>query len=378
MTQRTPPENDLQHGVRKGRGSGSNQASRYLPTRSIAVDDGWSSHQDADEGPDQAIDGIQPALSTRFYPDRTKTLITTNKSPDIPFSQSINPYKGCEHGCIYCFARPTHAFLDLSPGLDFESRIFFKTNIRECLHKELGKPGYRCSTIAMGTNTDPYQPGEKNHRVMREILSVLAACRHPISIVTKSALILRDLDLLGAMAEDGLVSVNVSVTTLDNELKRKLEPRTAGPAARLRTIEKLREAGVPTGAMIAPVIPFINDAEIEDLVSACAGAGAQVLRYILLRLPLEVKPLFEEWLHNHYPQRAERVMSAVRSTRGGRAYRAQWHKRMVGEGQMAELIRARFMQAQRKAGLGEAELPGLRCDLFQPPRPDSEQLDLFC
>lgn len=380
-------EKELQHGVRKGRGSGSNDASRFLPTRSVVQDANWhyvdeqvderTGERTGEQTGEQEADQ-QPAVDTRFYADRTRQLITHNKSPDIPFSQSINPYKGCEHGCIYCFARPTHAFLDLSPGLDFESRIFFKTNVRECLQRELSKASYRCSVIAIGTNTDPYQPGEKNLRVMREVLEILAQCRHPVSIVTKSALILRDLELLRSMAADGLVSVNVSVTTLDNELKRKLEPRTAGPAARLRTITVLREAGVPTGAMVAPVIPFINDAEIEALVAASVKAGAQTVRYILLRLPLEVKPLFEEWLQNHYPQRAERVMSAIRDTRGGVAYRAQWHKRMVGQGQIAELIRARFMQATRRAGVSDSQLPPPRTDLFTPPAPPgSQQLGLF-
>ncbi len=364
-------------GVLKGRGSGSNQHSRYLATHSVVEDEHWFFANTTEDSGEAAAEGVC-AVPTQFFPDRTKRLITTNKSPDVPFSQSINPYKGCEHGCIYCFARPTHAFLDLSPGLDFESKIFFKTDVRRHLVAELGKPGYRCSVMAMGTNTDPYQPGEKTRRVTREVLETLAECHHPVGIVTKSALVLRDLDVLGQMAAEGLVHVNVSVTTLDNGLKTKLEPRTAGPRARLRTISALRKAGIPTGAMVAPVIPFINDHEIESLVAASAEAGAQAVSYVLLRLPLEVKPLFEEWLHNHFPQRAERVMSAVRDTRGGVAYRAQWHKRMVGQGEIAGLIRARFNAARKKAGLADAELPAVRTDLFTPPRAAQDrQLDLF-
>ncbi len=373
-------------GVVKGRGSGSNQQSRYLDVSSFAEADGWEpgdtnpedspQHGTAQLGAAQYAD--VPAPDTRFFPDHTKKLITTNRSPDLPFSQSINPYKGCEHGCIYCFARPTHAYLDLSPGLDFETKIFYKTDVKARLTAELAKPAYRCRTIAMGTNTDPYQPGEKQHLVIRQILECLAGCRHPVSIVTKSALVLRDIDILATLAKQNLVNVYVSVTTLDNRLKTKLEPRTAGPAARLKTITTLSGAGIPTGAMIAPVIPFINDAEIEALVKACAKAGAQTLGYILLRLPLEVKPLFEEWLSNHYPQRAQRVMSAIRSTRGGAAYQSKWHKRMVGEGPVADLIRTRFVSAVKKAGLAEGKLPMLSTDLFIPPRaPGDSQLDLF-
>ena len=359
--------------VNKGRGAGSNRESRFLDHVVELDGDGWSpADGDAGEGPTR--------LKTRLYNDRTRRLITTNQSPDIPFDQSINPYKGCEHGCVYCFARPTHAFLDLSPGLDFESKIFCKTNPREHLLAELSKPRYRCRVIAMGTNTDPYQPAERERRITREILETLCELKHPVSIVTKSKLVLRDLDLLAAMAEDGLVHVNVSVTTLDNELKTRLEPRTASPAARLRTIAELRAAGVPTGAMLAPIIPFINDHELESLVEHCVDAGALVLRYILLRLPLEVKPLFEEWLAMHYPLKAKRVMAAVCDTRGGRAYRAEWFQRMVGQGQMAELIATRFQTAVARAGLAGAEPAPLATDLFQPPRkprPPSPQLDLF-
>lgn len=365
--------------VIKGRGSVSNTPSRFLKLRTEAFDDGWStsaSSQGCDVRQQSAAgaDAEQPQVQTRLYLDRTRTLITKNKSPDIPFDQSINPYKGCEHGCIYCFARPTHAYLDLSPGLDFETRIFRKSDPRAHLRVELARPAYRCSVLAMGTNTDPYQPLERSQRVTREILETLLEYRHPVSIVTKSKLILRDLDLLREFAAQGLVHVNVSVTTLSNDLKTRLEPRTASPAARLRTIAELRSAGIPTGAMIAPIIPFINDHELEDLVTAVAAAGAMVARYILLRLPLEVKPLMEEWLAEHYPDRAARVMAAVRDTRGGRAYRAEWHTRMTGQGQIADLIRLRFARAVRAAGLANASFEPLRTDLFQPPHPTATEV----
>lgn len=343
----------------KGRGSVSNEESRFLPTKTVAVDDGWN--QPGEQLP------TSPNPATQLYVDRTKRLITRNKSPDIPFDQSINPYKGCEHGCIYCYARPTHAYLDLSPGLDFETKIFRKSDPRLHLEEELAKSNYVCSVIAMGTNTDPYQPLERSQGVTREILETLLEYKHPVSIVTKSTLVLRDLDLLVPLAEMGLVHVNVSVTTLDSGLKTKLEPRTAGPAARLRTIAELRAAGVPTGAMVAPIIPFINDQEIEALVGAVAGAGAMAARYVLLRLPLEVKPLMEEWLAHHFPQRADRVMAAIRETRGGKAYRSGWHKRMVGEGQIAELIAARFRRAVKANGLTNDRLSPLHTNLFIPP-----------
>jgi DNA repair photolyase len=343
----------------KGRGATENEASRYLARHSVPVDDGWA-----------AVEGDEPSASrvaTELYPDRTVTLITRNSSPDIPFDRSINPYKGCEHGCVYCFARPTHAYLDLSPGLDFETRIFFKTNVRDRLVEELGKPRYRCQTIAMGTNTDPYQPAERHQRITRTILETLLEARHPVSIVTKSQLILRDVDLLQEMARRQLVTVAVSLTTLSNELKTRLEPRTAGPGARLKVIRELGRAGVPVGAMVAPVIPFVNDHEIEDIVAAATDAGALTANYILLRLPLEVSGLFEAWLGVHFPDRAERVMNAIRSARGGKTYDATWGKRMRGEGEFAELIAARFKVALRRNGILGATQPPLRTDLFRPP-----------
>ncbi len=356
----------------KGRGSHNLSQSRFLATRSVEADDGWGMDPRAGE----------PAPETHLLIDRTKKLITTNRSPDISFTQSINPYKGCEHGCIYCFARPTHAYLDMSPGLDFETKIFRKSNPREHLLRELSRSRYECSVIAMGTNTDPYQPFERAQRVTREILETLLECRHPVSIVTKSKLILRDLDLLAELAEHQLINVHVSVTTLDNQLKTKLEPRTASPAARLRVIAELRAAGVPTGAMIAPVIPFINDHEIESLVEAVAEAGAQIARYILLRLPLEVGPLFEEWLLQHYPERARRVLNAVRATRAGALYQSAWHQRMRGQGQIADLIRARFSRAAKKHGIFQDHLTLLDTGAFQKPnradkRADERQMPLF-
>lgn len=347
--------------LQKGRGATANPESRFLTSRSEQVDDGWQ--QGWQEGQEAPADKTPTVL----YPDRTVTLITRNKSPDIPFDRSINPYKGCEHGCVYCFARPTHAYLDLSPGLDFETKIFVKTNVRERLIDELGKSGYQCRTLAMGTNTDPYQPAEKQQRVTRQVLETLLEARHPVSMVTKGQLILRDLDLLAEFASLGLVSVAVSLTTLSNELKTRLEPRTASPAARLRVIEKLSGAGVPVGAMVAPVIPFVNDHEIEDIVAAGVQAGARTMNYILLRLPHEVKDLFRDWLDVHYPLKAERVMSAIRSARGGKAYDARWGTRMRGEGNIAELIGTRFRAALKRHGIMNAESPTLRTDLFRAP-----------
>ena len=343
--------------VVKGRGATSNPAGRFDTTPSVAVDDGW------DRIEDEAFAAPDPRTS--FMPDRTRNIIATNASPDIPFGQSVNPYKGCEHGCVYCYARPTHAFLDLSPGLDFETKIFFKTNPAERLRDAFDKPAYQCKTLAIGTNTDPYQPGEKKYRVTRQVLETLAEYRHPVSIVTKGALILRDLDLLGELAVDGLVSVAVSITTLDNDLKTKLEPRTASPAARLRMVRELARAGVPVGVMFAPVIPVINDHEIEAVVARAAEAGAGSVGYVMLRLPYEVKDLFGEWQAEHYPLKAEHVMSRVRDLHGGKAYRAQWGVRMRGTGIYADLCARRFDVALRKHDLHGPRRTELRTDLFR-------------
>ena len=340
-----------------GRGAVSNVGSRYIARQSDAIDDGW--------GIDPEVDSR--ALVTTVLPDQTKTLITRNVSPDLPFDRSINPYKGCEHGCIYCFARPTHAYLDLSPGLDFETRLFYKTDVRAHLEEELCKRSYTVAPIALGTNTDPYQPIERERGVTREILEVLLECRHPVSLVTKSQSVLRDLDLWSALGQQGLAKVYVSITTLRRELKTKLEPRTASGEARLRVVKALTEAGVPTGVMVAPVIPFVNDSEMEDIVAAAAQAGAVSAGYILLRLPLEVKVLFSEWLESHYPDLKERVLNAIRSTRGGELYKSGFGERMRGEGPIAELLLKRFEIAVRKHGLDANRVTPLRTDLFRPP-----------
>ena len=343
--------------VRKGRGAVSNPAGRFETTPSVAVSDGWDDAPDAVPAPDPR---------TTFTPDQTRDLIATNRSPDVPFEQSINPYKGCEHGCVYCYARPTHAFLDLSPGLDFETRIFYKTDPVARLQEAFERPGYQCRTLAIGTNTDPYQPGEKRLRVTRQVLETLLDYRHPVSVVTKGALILRDLDLLRELAGHGLATVAISITTLSNELKTKLEPRTASPSARLRVVRELKAAGVPVGVMFAPVIPVINDHEIETVVAQSAQAGAGFVGYVMLRLPFEVKDLFEEWLTTHYPQKANHVMNRVRDLRGGKAYQAEWGVRMRGQGVYADLIAKRFEVARRKNGLERSpRRMELRTDLFR-------------
>ena len=341
----------------KGRGSLSNPAGRFDKTACIAVDDGW-------EPPDEES-FPSPDPRTEFFWDLTRNIIATNRSPDVPFDQSINPYKGCEHGCIYCYARPTHAFLDLSPGLDFETKIFVKTEPVERLREAFEKPGYECRTLAIGTNTDPYQPGEKRFRVMQRLLETLLEYRHPVSITTKGKLILRDLDLLRELAASNLVSVAVSITTLDDALKAKLEPRTASPRARLRIVRELAAAGVPVGVMVAPVIPFINDSEIEAVVARAAEAGAATVNYIMLRLPYEVKDLFAEWLAEHYPLKAAHVMNRVRDLHGGKAYRAQWGTRMRGQGAYAELIAKRFNLALDRNGFQRSRRFVLRTDLFR-------------
>jgi DNA repair photolyase len=358
--------------VYKGRGATANPPSRFLARLSETVDDGWTRPVDGD---DDEWGSARPGPDTQLQPDRTVTLITRNQSPDVPFDRSINPYKGCEHGCVYCFARPTHAYLDLSPGLDFETRIFYKTGVRERLEAELAKPGYRCAVLAMGTNTDPYQPAERTLGITRTVLEVLREHRHPVSIVTKGQLILRDLDILADMAADGLASVAVSVTTLDRSLKTALEPRTADPAARLRVIRALAGAGVPTRAMMAPVIPFVNDGEMERIAEAVKDAGAIGMGYILLRLPREVEGLVYDWLKAHFPDRAERVMAAIRGAHNGKAYDPTWGKRMRGEGPIADLIAKRYEVAIRRHGLSRERMGGaLRTDLFAPPGPRQQNL----
>jgi DNA repair photolyase len=348
----------------RGRGAQSNQSGRFEAERREVFDDGWDGLEDL------------PPLKTQVQTETPRRIITRNNSPDISFDRSINPYRGCEHGCSYCFARPTHAFMGLSPGLDFESRLFAKPDAAKLLEKELAEPGYQPATIAIGTNTDPYQPIERDYRIMRDVLQVLSDANHPVGIVTKSALILRDLDILSDMAERGLAKVALSVTTLDRKLARAMEPRAATPGRRLEAIGKLADAGVPVGIMTAPVIPALNDMELERLLEAGAAAGAREAGYVLLRLPLEVAPLFREWLMQHFPDRYNHVMSVMRSMRGGRDYDAEWGQRMRGKGPYAWMIGRRFELAARRLGLNQPKMQ-LRTDLFQPPVPPGGQMRLI-
>jgi DNA repair photolyase len=336
--------------ARKGRGAVGNPANRYDSQTTVAIDDGWGSADDrepahANAHPD---DTDPPRLATTLTRDASRTIIARNTSPDVPFDRSINPYRGCEHGCIYCFARPSHAYLGLSPGLDFETKLLFKPDAARLLRQELSRKSYRCSVMAMGTNTDPYQPVERELRITRSILQVLAEFNHPVGIVTKNHLITRDIDILAPMARRQLAEVFVSVTTLDRHLANVMEPRASTPARRIAAIRELSAAGIPTGVMSAPMIPAINDHEMEAILEACAGAGATRAGYTVLRLPLEIGPLFEEWLRAHFPGRAEHVLSLVRQTRGGKLYDSDWSQRMTGTGQYAGLLRARFTLAAKK------------------------------
>ncbi len=347
-----------------GRGARSNNSSRYDKNRYVGFDDGWLYE---DEAP--------PPLRTEVIRDVTRTIIARNNSPDISFSQSINPYRGCEHGCVYCFARPTHAYLGLSPGLDFETKLFVKPDAAKLLDAELRKPSYLPQVIAIGTNTDPYQPIEREYRVMRAILKVLAEFKHPVGIVTKSVLIARDIDLLAPMAEEGLVKVALSITTLDRGLARAMEPRATTPPKRLETIRLLSQAGIPVGVMTAPLIPALNDDELESLLAAASEAGATEAGYVLLRLPLEIKDLFREWLEAHAPDRAKHVLSLMRSMRGGKEYDSNWGSRMRGEGPYAKLISQRFHLATRRLGLNRNRLT-LDTTKFRRPHAVGSQLAL--
>jgi len=348
---------------RRGRGATSNASGRFESETRFAVDDGWDTPDDL------------PALKTEVQIERPRKIITRNQSPDIPFDRSINPYRGCEHGCSYCFARPTHAYMGLSPGLDFETRLFAKPAAAALLEHELSAPGYQVKPIAIGTNTDPYQPIERQQQIMRRVLEVLEKAAHPVTIVTKSALVLRDRDILARMATKGLVKVSLSITTLEPTLARKMEPRAATPAKRLEAIRLLSEAGVPTMVMVAPVIPALNDSEIERILAAAAEAGAISAGYVLLRLPLEVSEIFKQWLNEHYPDRYRHVMNLVRSMRDGKDYDADWKTRMRGTGPYAELIRQRFAGAVKRLGL-QTRLQ-LETGLFIPPRAGAVQLNLF-
>jgi DNA repair photolyase len=350
------PDDRLPHRARKGRGAVSNEAGRYEPTVTEAVDDGWARDEED-----------IPPLRTTVTVDSTRTIIARNKSPDISFDRSINPYRGCEHGCIYCFARPTHAWLGLSPGLDFESKLFVKPDAARLLAIELSKPGYRPAVIAMGTNTDPYQPLERERRITRSVLEVLRDCNHPVGIVTKSALICRDIDILAPMAAKRLARAYVSITTLDGDLARKLEPRAPTPGKRLAAVRALSAAGIPVGVMVAPVIPVLTDQEMEKILAAAVEAGATSAGHVLLRLPLEIKDLFVEWLEAHAPAKAKHVLDLVRDTRAGKLNDATFGRRMVGQGNYAALIHKRFELASRKLGLGARDWH-YDLSLFKPPR----------
>ena len=349
---------------RRGRGTVSNASGRFEPLARVAFDDGW-----------QGLEQLPP-FKTTVTVDSTRKIITHNDSPDISFDRSINPYRGCEHGCVYCFARPTHAYLGLSPGLDFESKLFMKPNAPELLERELSAPGYSPKTIAIGTNTDPYQPIERRYQIMRRILEVLDRAGHPVGIVTKSALVLRDLDILTRMAKRDLVKVAISVTTLDANLARVMEPRASTPPRRLGALRELVKAGVPASALVAPIIPAINDAEIERILEAIAQAGVRHAGYVLLRLPFELKDLFREWLIENFPDRYRHVINLIRETRGGKDYDSTWGKRQTGSGPIAWMIGRRFEVACERLGFNLTSVK-MTTEHFRPPRPASEQLALF-
>ncbi|MDQ2065050.1 PA0069 family radical SAM protein [Xinfangfangia sp. CPCC 101601] len=360
-----PPASGLRPGDRlRARGATSNANGRYEATSRAALDDGWDlPHEDH-------------LIRTQVRDERARSALSFNRSPDIPFDRSVNPYRGCEHGCIYCFARPSHAWLNLSPGLDFETQLIARPGLAQVLDKELRAKSYQPQVIAIGTNTDPYQPLEASRKVMREVVEVLSAFRHPLAITTKGTLIERDIDLLAPMAAQGLLRVGISLTTLDAGLSRKMEPRAAAPARRLATIRKLTQAGIPVRAMIAPVIPGLTDHELEPIMEAVAGAGAEAASWIMLRLPLEVAGLFQDWLAENYPDRAAKVMARVRDVHGGKEYDPAWGKRMRGEGLWSRLIAQRFDKALPRYRLVK-EMPPLRCDLFSAPFARGNQLSLF-
>ena len=349
----------------KGRGTLSNMGGRFESEHRVLIDDGWGT-----------LDEEQAKLKTTVTIDATRTIIARNDSPDVSFDRSINPYRGCEHGCVYCFARPTHAYLGLSPGQDFESRLFAKPKAAQLLIGELSKPGYKVRSMALGTNTDPYQPIDERYQVTREILKVLRDFRHPVGIVTKSNRVLRDIDILSEMAEMKLAHVALSVTTLDRELARTMEPRAPTPERRIEAIRELSKAGIPTAVMAAPMIPALNDHEMESILERAHEAGAQRAGYVLLRLPLEIKDLFREWLEAHQPGRAAHVMSLIRSMRGGKDYDAEWGKRMTGSGVYAQLMAKRFKLACERFGLNKEWTP-LRVDLFKPPPKTGDQMQLL-
>jgi len=352
--------------LKKGRGAVTNATGRYERLKRESFDDGWGSVETRT---------LEP-LRTEISRDSSRSVIARNTSPDIPFDQSVNPYRGCEHGCVYCFARPSHAWLGLSAGLDFETKLTVKPDAAECLERELAKPSYRPKTLALGTNTDPYQPVERHMKVTRGILQVLRRARHPVTIVTKSNLILRDLDILEEMALQRLASVMISVTTLDRTLARKMEPRAPTPERRIQAITGLSAAGVPTGVLAAPMIPALNDAELETILERCSEAGAGCAGYVLLRLPLEIKDLFEEWLDAHFPDRKTHILNLVRQTRGGRLYDSAWGLRQKGTGVYADLLKKRFSSACKRLGLNRNRWD-LDTTAFRPPDGNRDQLKLF-
>lgn len=353
-------------GPHKGRGAADNPEGRFEHVEREAFDDGWDTP--ADDEPSRP--------PTTVTAERARGIVTRNQSPDVPFNLSINPYRGCEHGCIYCYARPSHAYLELSPGLDFETRLFAKDNAADVLREELSKPGHKVEPIAIGVNTDAYQPTERTRRITRSVLQVLAQCEHPCTLVTKNALIERDIDLLAPMARKNLVQAFVSVTTLDHGLARRMEPRASAPARRIEAIRRLAAAGIPTGVMVAPVIPFLTDAELESILEAAAGAGASIAGYVLMRLPWEVKALFEGWLKHHYPLKAAHVMSRVRAMRNGRENDPNFGSRMRGDGLFAQLLGKRFAAACARLQLNRERMHGLDCTRFKPPH-IGPQLSLF-
>lgn len=348
----------------RGRGALDNATGRYERETRVAVDDGWDLPEE------------ERLLRTEVRIERPRSALSWNRSPDLPFDRSVNPYRGCEHGCVYCFARPSHAWLNLSPGLDFETRLIARPGIGAVLAREIGRKGYAVAPVAIGTNTDPYQPCEATHRVMREVLRVLHDWNHPVAITTKGALITRDLDLLAPMAAAGLVRVGISVTTLDAGLARAMEPRCPAPQSRLEVIRRLSAAGVPVRAMVAPVIPGLTDAELESILAAARAAGAVAASWIMLRLPLEVAPMMRDWLETRLPCRAAKVMARIREVHGGRDYDPQWGRRMRGEGLWSDLIAQRFAKACTREGLTVPQ-PPLRTDLFRRPDQPGDQLSLF-
>ncbi|MGR3270370.1 radical SAM protein [Thalassococcus profundi] len=360
----TVPENRIAPDRRRGRGTASCDAGRFERLNRVLETDGWE------------IDPELPPLRTHVSDERPRSAISYVSSPDLPFDRTLNPYRGCEHGCVYCFARPSHAWLGLSPGLDFETRLIARPQMPEVLARELRARGYTPRTLAIGTNTDPYQPIERDRGIMRACLEVLRDFNHPVAIVTKGTLVERDIDILAHMAAQGLARVGVSVTTLDPKLSRRMEPRAPSPARRLQTIRALSGAGIPVRLMASPLVPALTDPELEAILAAGADAGADAASWIMLRLPHEVSALWRDWLAEHYPDRAERIMGHLRAMHGGKDYDSRWHHRMRGEGPYAQVIAHRFAVAARRLGLDRTTAP-LRADLFRPPPRAGDQLSLF-